>query len=335
MKIKDYIKSNKIWLICNAVIFAIINCILYSSSTINKSFQDIMYMDILIFITVFIAVIYGFIREKKKYSDILQGNEVLENKVNDFYLNVLSNMLERQKLEYLEKEESLKNNINDFEDYIAKWVHDIKINIAVVYLLLENLEEDEAQKIMSQMKQMEFRVNQVLYVTRANNYNLDIQSEQVAVKDEIRKAIKENAEFFMNKNIEITVDVEDFNIISDKKWIYYIFSQIINNSSKYTNENGQLHIYSEEDSKAYYLHIKDNGIGIPKEDINRIFNKGFTGKNGRTRTKSTGIGLYYTKKMCNNLSIDLKVESEEGQYAEFILGFNKLEDYFDVTPMSH
>lgn len=335
MRIKDYIKINKIWLICVTVIFMIINCILYSSSTINKSFQDIAYMDILILLTVLMAFIYGFIKEKKKYSAILHCNEVSENKTKDFYLNVLSDMLEKQKLEYLKNEERLKNNINDFEDYITKWVHDIKINISVVYLLLESLEEDEAQKIISEMKQMEFSVNQVLYVTRANNYNLDIQSEQVAVKDEIRKAIKENAEFFMDKNIEIAVEVEDFNIISDRKWIHYILSQIINNSSKYTDENGQLHIYSKEDSKAHYLHIKDNGIGIPREDINRIFNKGFTGKNGRTRTKSTGIGLYYAKKMCNNLNIDLKVGSEEGEYTEFILGFYKMDDYFDVTPMSH
>ncbi|NFB30553.1 HAMP domain-containing histidine kinase [Clostridium botulinum] len=334
MKIMDYIKINKIWLISNSIIFIILNCILYSSSTINKSFQDIMYMDILILLTVFISFIYGFIKEKNKYSNILKYSDELDNKIKDFHLNVFSNMLEKQKLEYLKKEESLKNNINDFEDYITKWVHYIKINIAVIYLLLENFEEEKSQKIISEMKQMEFSVNQVLYVTRANNYNLDIKSEQVSVKDEIKKAIKENAEFFINKNIEIILEVEEFSIISDRKWIYYILSQIINNSSKYTNENGQLYIFSKEDSKAYYLHIKDNGIGIPKEDINRIFNKGFTGGNGRTRTKSTGIGLYYAKKMCNNLNIDLKVESEEGEYTEFILGFYKLADYFNVTPMS-
>ncbi|MGO5073262.1 sensor histidine kinase [Clostridium sporogenes] len=334
MKIMDYIKINKIWLISNSIIFIIINCILYSSSTINKSFQDIMYMDILILLTVFIAFIYGFIKEKNKYSNILKCSNELDNKIKDFYLNVFSNMLKKQKLEHLKKEESLKNNINDFEDYITKWVHDIKINIAVIYLLLENFEEDKSQKIISEMKEMEFSVNQVLYVTRANNYNLDIKSEQVAVKDEIKKVIRENAEFFINKNIEIILEVEDFNIISDRKWIYYILSQIINNSSKYTNEAGQLYIFSKEDSKAYYLHIKDNGIGIPKEDINRIFNKGFTGKNGRIRTKSTGIGLYYAKNMCNNLNIDLKAESEEGEYTEFVLSFYKLADYFNVTPMS-
>ncbi|WP_242977186.1 sensor histidine kinase [Clostridium botulinum] len=291
-------------------------------------------MDILILLTVFIAFIYGFIKEKNKYSNILKCSEKLDNKIRDFHLNVFSNMLEKQKLEHLKKEESLKNNINDFQDYITKWVHDIKINISVIYLLLENFEEEKSQKIISEMKQMEFSVNQVIYVTRANNYNLDIKSEQVAVKDEIKKAIKENAEFFINKNIEIILEVEEFNIISDRKWIYYILSQIINNSSKYTNEDGQLYIFSKEDSKAYYLHIKDNGIGIPEEDINRIFNKGFTGKNGRIRAKSTGIGLYYAKKMCNNLNIDLKVESEEGEYTEFVLSFYKLADYFNVTPMS-
>lgn len=333
MKIMDYIKINKIWLISNSIIFIILNCILYSSSTINKSFQDIMYMDILILLIVLIAFIYGFVKEKNKYSNILKYSYELDNKIKDFHLNVFSNMLEKQKLEHLKKEEKLKSNINDFEDYITKWVHDIKINIAVIYLLLENFEEKKFQKIICEMKQMEFSVNQVLYVTRANNYNLDIKSEQVAVKDEIKKAIKENAEFFINKNIEIMLEVPEFSIISDRKWIYYILSQIINNSSKYTNENGQLYIFSEEDSKAYYLYIKDNGIGIPKEDINRIFNKGFTGKNGR-RTKSTGIGLYYAKKMCNNLNIDLKVESEEGEYTEFVLSFYKLADYFNITPMS-
>lgn len=328
----DYIKINKIWLASYMIIFIIVNCILYSSSTINKSFQDIMYMDILIILTVSITFTYGLIKERHKYNNILQGNEKLDKKAKDFHLKILSNMLEKQKLEHLKVEESLKSNINDFEDYITKWVHDIKINIATIYLLLEN--QYEAGKIISKMKQMEFSVNQVLYVTRANNYNLDIKSEKTVVKDEIRKAIRENAEFFMNRNIEIAVEVEEFSIISDRKWIQYIICQIINNSSKYTNENGQLHIFSKEDSKAYYLHIKDNGIGIPKEDINRIFNKGFTGKNGRTKTKSTGIGLYYAKKMCNNLNIDLKVKSEEGQYTEFILSFYKLSDYFNVTTMS-
>jgi len=331
MKIRDYFKINKIWLFSNGMIFIIINCMLYSSATMDKSFIDIMYMDMLILLIMVITLIYGFIKEKKKFTDICMCNENISNKTNDFHLDIFSKILEKENLEHIKSEEDLKNNINDFEDYITKWVHDIKINIAVVDLLVEDMKEDEAQKIISQMEQMKFSVNQVLYVTRANNYNLDINSEEVAVGDEIKKAIKENAGFFINKNIEIILDIEGFNITSDRKWIHYILSQIINNSSKYTNENGQLHVFSREDNKAFYLHIKDNGIGIPKEDINRIFHKGFTGKNGRTRTKSTGIGLYYAKKMCNNLSIDLKVESQAGEYTEFILSFYKIADYYNVT----
>ncbi len=146
MKIMDYIKINKIWLISNSIIFIILNCILYSSSTINKSFQDIMYMDILILLIVLIAFIYGFVKEKNKYSNILKYSYELDNKIKDFHLNVFSNMLEKQKLEHLKKEEKLKSNINDFEDYITKWVHDIKINIAVIYLLLENLKRRNFKK---------------------------------------------------------------------------------------------------------------------------------------------------------------------------------------------
>lgn len=328
----DYIKISKIWMSGYIITFVMINCVLYSSASIGKSFEDIMYMDVLIMLTMGVTFICGFIKERSKYNHVINGNNELYERTEDFHLSVLSNMLETQKSEYLKVEKNLKNSINNFEDYITKWVHDIKINIATIYLLLEN--QDDMEKVLRKVKQMEFSVNQVLYVTRANNYNLDIKSEETFIKDELRNAIRENAEFFMSKNIEITMDIKEFNIISDKKWIQYIFSQIINNSSKYTAENGKVHIFSEEDKKAYYVHIKDNGIGIPKEDISRIFNKGFTGRNGRTGTKSTGIGLYYAKNMCSKLNIDLKVKSEEGKYTEFILAFYKLSDYFNVTPMS-
>ncbi|APF27485.1 periplasmic sensor signal transduction histidine kinase domain protein [Clostridium sporogenes] len=106
MKIMDYIKINKIWLISNSIIFIILNSILYSSSAINKSFQDIMYMDILILLIIFISFIYGFIKEKNKYSNILKYSDELDNKIKDFHLNVFSNMLEKQKLEHLKKEKN-------------------------------------------------------------------------------------------------------------------------------------------------------------------------------------------------------------------------------------
>lgn len=138
MKIIDYIKINKIWMICNTIIFIMINCILYSS-TINKSLKDIMYMDILILLTISTVFIYGFMKEKNKYNNIFKYSEKIKNKSKDFHLNLLSNVLYNQNLEHLKREEGLKNNINDFQDYITKWVHDIKINIAVVNLLLENL----------------------------------------------------------------------------------------------------------------------------------------------------------------------------------------------------
>ncbi|MEY8742624.1 ATP-binding protein [Bacillales bacterium AN1005] len=168
-------------------------------------------------------------------------------------------------------------------------------------------------------------------MTRANHYEQDIGAWEVNVCNVLRSAIKENALFFINKNIEIETDLHPFSVISDERWNYYIFGQILNNSSKYTPEGGTLQIKTKEDEQAYYVIIRDNGIGIPKEDIARIFDKGFTGKNGKIETKSTGMGLYYAKKMAEKLRVEIKLDSEEGNYTEFSIIFYKLSDYYEVA----
>lgn len=187
--------------------------------------------------------------------------------------------------------------INELPENITQWVHDIKVNLAVCDLLIEEMDSESNGKFSSPIEQIKFQANQVLHVIRANHYNQDIAAEEVDVCQVLRSAIKENALFFIRKNIEITTDLQPIHVISDRKWIHYIFGQILNNSSKYSRENGQLHICTAEDEQAYYVRIKDHGIGIPEEDMQRIFDKGFTGRNGRIGTKSTGMGLYYAKQM--------------------------------------
>ena len=337
MSIGEYIKINKLWLLSSIATLIIINCILFSSLSINKSLEDILYMDILIIVIQIGAIIYGFTKHKKKYESILKYGEVKEyiaDYERDFYIDMLLKVSRNQSKKFLEKEEDYKKRINELQEYITQWVHDIKVNIAVCDLLLEEIEGESSNKLCSQIEQIKFRVNQVLYVTRANHYNKDIAAEEVDICEELKSAIRDNALFFMNKNIEINTKLKPFRFISDKKWIHYIFSQILNNSSKYTPEEGKLNIYTKEDDKAYYVYIKDSGIGIPKEDINRIFDKGFTGRNGRLGTKSTGMGLYYAKKMAEALSIGIAVKSEEGLYTEFIIIFYKLSDYYNITSMS-
>lgn len=338
MSIGDYLKINKLWIISFLVTAIIVNCIIISSITINMNLKDILYMDILIIIMQLSLMIYGYKKQKKNYDNILKYIDKKKNipqkdiYEEDFYLNTLLRILESQKKKYDDEGEYYKKAINCMQEDITQWVHDIKVNIAICDLLLEDMEieSENTNKFSYQIEQIKFRVNQVLYVTRANHYNQDFAVEEFDISREIKNAIKDNALFFINKNIKLTTQISEITFVSDKKWFHYIISQILNNSSKYTPNNGEVSIFTKEDEGAYYIHIRDNGLGISKEDINRIFDKGFVGSNGRVCTKSTGMGLYYVKKIAENLNIGIKVKSEKGKYTEVIIILYKLSDYYNV-----
>lgn len=338
MSIGDYLKNQKLWLISNAIILIIINGILFSSAFDNRHSNDILYMDLLIVTIHLFTIYYGYMKDKKKYEHVTTSSIETLNKENsykgDYFINLLLDASRKQQNKFLEIEEEYKEGINEIQDYTTQWVHDIKVNIAVCDLLLEEMEDESSKDFRNQIEQIKFRVNHILHVTRANHYDKDLVAGEVDVCHLVRSAIKENALFFINKNIEIHTDLVSFNVISDKRWIFYIFCQILNNSSKYTPEGGTLNISTKEDDYAYYVIIKDDGIGISKEDISRIFDKGFTGKNGKIGTKSTGMGLYYANKIAEKLSIGINVQSEEGEYTEFSIAFYKLSDYYNVSSVS-
>ncbi|WP_259339548.1 sensor histidine kinase [Mesobacillus zeae] len=330
-------KIHKLWILSSAFILIIINAILFSSVPINRGVTDILYMDLLAITIQLFTMYYGFIKHKRKYGDIFSDSiETLDKKAangQDFFIDRVLRASRQQHNRFLEIEEGYKKGINEIQDYTTQWVHDMKVNLAVCDLLLDEMEVGISKEFRSQIEQIKFRVNHILHVTRASHYDQDITAEEVDVCELLRNAIKENALFFINKNIEIETDLKPFNVVSDKKWIYYIFCQILNNSSKYTPDGGTLHLYIREDEKAHYVHIKDNGIGIPKEEITRIFDKGFTGKNGKVGTKSTGMGLYYARKMAGVLSIGMDIKSEEAKYTEFTIVFYKLSDYYHVSSL--
>ena len=138
---------------------------------------------------------------------------------------------------------------------------------------------------------------------------------------------------FISKKIELKINHLDFNIYTDRKWTYYVIEQIINNACKYVDVGGKIELNAEERDESIILSIRDNGIGIPAKDINRIFDKGFTGENGRKTSKSTGMGLYICKKVSEQLNFNIEVSSEVSKYTEFRIIFYKLSDYLNVIKM--
>ncbi|MFA7149196.1 MAG: sensor histidine kinase [Syntrophomonadaceae bacterium] len=341
MKTIAYIKGHWEWIASQAGIIILVNLILLTSTPLAKTLGEILYLDLLVIFAAATGYFFHYRRLNKAYMKIRQT--MTESRDIDWLfqepsasagdsvpgISLMKELLEYRNNCFSRKEKDYQQLMNDLKDYLTQTVHDLKTNLSVCEMVVNRLENetDIANKLLFQVEQMKFRINQALSITRANHYSEDILSENIDLEQVVKGAIRDNAEFFIAKDISIQSHVRPYHFISDKKWIHYIVSQILNNSSKYTEKNGEMTISGQEDEWGYHLYLKDNGIGIPKEELVRVFDKGFTGSNGRSSTKSTGMGMYYAKKMADTLGLGLKVQSEQGVYTEFVLSFYKLSDY--------
>ena len=232
---------------------------------------------------------------------------------------------------YQAKQELIsKNRIAKKEllDYYGMWVHQIKTPIAALDILLQNTERmlyqlDEKEMMqkaisVSDMKMELFKIEQ--YVEMALNYLRveDISSDLVFKKQELDdmvcQVIRKYAKIFISKKIKMDFKPTKACIVTDEKWFIFVLEQLISNALKYTKK-GQISIYMKEKS----LVIEDTGIGIPAEDLPRIFEEGFTGYNGRENKKSTGIGLYLCKNIMDKLQWNITVDSEVGSGTKIYL----------------
>ncbi|MDD3653920.1 MAG: sensor histidine kinase [Desulfotomaculaceae bacterium] len=336
-----YIKGHWEWIACQAGIITLVNLVLLTSTPLAKTLGEIFYLDLLVLCVAGAGYSFHFRRVNKTYGKVGQTmaagqdpgwlfkqlSDAGEDSVPG--ISLMHELLIYERKSFSQKENDYRQRMNDLKDYLTQSVHDLKVNLSVCEMAVNRLENETeiANKLLFQIEQMKFRINQALFITRANHYSEDVVSGNVELGNIVKEAISANAEFFINKGIGIQNKLRPYHFISDKKWVHYIIVQILNNSSKYTGQDGEITIFSREDERGYHLHLRDNGIGIPAEELGRVFDKGFTGTNGRSSTKSTGMGMYYAKKMADTLGIGLQVHSKQGEYTEFILSFYKLSDY--------
>lgn len=331
-----YVKQSLTAIICIGSIIFIVDLMLITSTELKKTIHEIIYLTVLLLI---IALLFGLIdffrfraRFSKLYSALREEGDIdsLLPQDESFISQILREVAEIKNRQGEELVASCRQNLEELLDYITKWVHEIKIPISVSELILEHTGEEHweaADHLRMELARTKFLVSQVLHAGRAADYNQNLSIAEFNLKGLVVAAVKESGIFFRQKNIEIIAENLNFTIINDEKWVAYIVHQILHNAGKYTPENGKVKIWAEEDPQAVRLHIWDNGIGISPEDQGRIFDKGFTGENGRRTAKSTGMGLYYAKKMANRLGIGINVSSRQNEYTEFVLTFYKLQDY--------
>ncbi len=200
-------------------------------------------------------------------------------------------------------------------DYYTAWVHQIKTPISVMQMILKSEDSDEHRELSAELFRIEQYVEMVLCYFRLDSESSDFVFKKYDLNEIIRNAIRKFAPQFVRKRINLKYEPTDVTVLTDEKWLSFIIEQLLSNAVKYT-ERGEITISVSDDK---ILSITDTGIGIAPEDIPRIFEKGFTGYNGRADKKSTGLGLCLSKKAADKLSHKISVESTVGEGSTFYL----------------
>lgn len=202
--------------------------------------------------------------------------------------------------------------------------------IATSKMIIENNRNDVTKSIDEEINMIEGYTEQALFYARSNHANKDYCVTDCNLKDIVNESIKRNKQTLIKQKIKIQIEQVDQTIYTDPKWCSFILNQIVQNSIKYSKEKGaEIRFTAEEKKDRVVLSVWDNGIGMKQGEVSRVFDKGFTGSNGRIGKKSTGIGLYLSKKLCDKLGLGLELSAKENVGTEVRIVFPR-NSYLDL-----
>lgn len=206
-----------------------------------------------------------------------------------------------------------RKNSEEYKEYIEMWVHEIKLPIATGKMLLENHPGEYSESLSEELDSIDGYAEQALFYARSNYVEKDYLLTKVNLEIVAKEVIRENKKGLLGKKIRVNLHDLNVEVYSDGKWLAFILKQILSNSIKYIGDGERcIEWYAVREKEKVCLYLKDSGIGIPLKDMSRLFEKGFTGENGRTGKKSTGMGLYLCRKLCEKMGHRIWVKSSEG-----------------------
>lgn len=223
--------------------------------------------------------------------------------INDYGYQRIIRSLQK---EISQLEADSNNRFNDMVDYYTVWAHQIKTPIASMRLTLQNEDTPLSRKLLSDLFRIEQYVEMIMAFLRLDSTSSDYVFKEHNIDTIIRQAVKKYANEFIDRKISLVYNPINYTVVTDDKWLSFVIEQILSNALKYTRK-GSIKIYMNENMMLY---IEDTGIGIAPEDLPRIFEKGYTGYNGRNDKKASGLGLYLCKRICKNLDTGITVLSE-------------------------
>lgn len=285
----------------------------------------------------FIPLVSEFIKKKNFYNNLLQIFDSLDKKnliaevvlPPDFKEGIiLYDIIRGSNKAMLDEISRFQRMQEEYREYIELWIHEVKTPISSSMLIAQNNSSDAMDSLSEELRKIEAYVEQVLFYSRSNTVEKDYIIKEVNLQKLCFDSLKRNSGLFIQNRISVMTENLDATVYSDEKWLQFILNQLLTNSVKYSDKpDAFVKITAQELENSVLLSVIDNGAGIDKSELPRIFDKGFTGSNGRKNERSTGIGLYICKKLCDKLGFDIKASSEIGSGTQISIIFPKSSMY--------
>ena len=327
MKFKDYF-LNKITEILG--IYFVLFLMLEFLYIIGNTFSVVFMIGMVIAILIMTKYLMDWYRKKKYFEIITERVKDLKEPwliaellpvsytIED---EIYQELLRKVGSSAIEEIHKIEDEQKEYEDYIEQWIHEVKTPITSIHLMLENrISENPGLKrdLNVELSRLENDVELALYYARSEQIYRDYLIQKLNVRKVLLKVVNKNRTVIMNSSVAIDLDCDEaLYAYGDEKWLVFMLTQVLLNAIKYKAEaDAKVVMRAKRDNKKIVLNIIDNGKGIKKEELPRIFDKGFTGSNGRDNEKSTGMGLYLVHKLCEKLEIDIEADSVYGEFTE-------------------
>lgn len=341
MTIKEYLWDKKYLIFIYIITVLFTGTVIYIGESVAVNQSNGLYVievSMLLF-TIYLAI--DFIVKNKYYKKLkeisdLEGLDWVNS------LPIPASSEQRIYNELLQKQyQAINKKLSEYQsksienrEFITMWVHEIKTPIAASKLIIENSLDHPSEEVLysieDEINKIEDFVQMTLFHSRTDDFAKDYIINSFKLEKVVNECIKRTFASITNKNLSLQLKNLDLLIDSDEKWLGFVIKQILDNAIKYSAAYGSISIYAESKENEEMLIIEDEGAGIKEEDINRVFDKNFTGSNGRKYATATGFGLYLSQKIARKLghSITISPNSEKG--TKVIIHFPHWNDFYDV-----
>ena len=313
---RQYVKNQLPVLLINLLGMLALALFLIAS---GNNIQTVLFILVVWLIVLASCLLFFYFSRKKYLNKLLDMTEELEEryllpeimqepeKADEQVFYQIMKMAEKSMLERIGE---VQRERKEYKEYIEQWIHEVKTPITAIKLICENNRCSFTRDLMAELENINRFTEQALYYARSEHTENDYSVREIRLSNVVHGAIADNKYLLRQNNVTVTVDNVEYSIYSDDKWLRFILDQLISNAVKYRIDQPVLHFSAVKENDRVILSVEDDGIGIPQSDLSRIFEKGFTGQNGRIIHSSTGIGLYLCKRLCDKLGIGISASSE-------------------------